>query len=322
MTKVDFVNGITRSVNKAGLLAKKYSPEILLAGGIVGVVAGAVLACKATTKVGAILEETKAQVEGIHKVMEDPDLKNRYLEKYGDEFTEEEGKKELAIVYVQTGMELAKLYAPALSVGALAITSILVSHRIIHQRNLALAAAYTAVDTSFKDYRKRLVERFGKELDRELRYNLKSQEVEEVVTDEKGETKVVKSYVETYDPNTISEYARVYDDGCRGWTKSAEDNLRFLKIQQSLANEKLKRRGYLFLNEVYDMLGIPHSRAGHIAGWFYDPKNCDYEGDDFVDFGIYNLDRERNREFINGKERVILLEFNVVGNVYDLVYPR
>lgn len=189
--------------------------------------------------------------------------------------------------------------------------------RILRKRNIALAAAYTAVDKSFKEYRGRVVERFGKELDKELRYNIKAKEVEETVTDEKGNEKTVKKTVDVVDPNAISEYARFFDDGCVGWTKDPELNLIFLRQQEAAATKRLEDCGYLFLNEVYDMLGIPRTRAGQIVGWIYDKKNP--IGDNYVDFGIYDTNKEANRNFVNGYERTILLDFNVEGNILELM---
>ena len=182
---------------------------------------------------------------------------------------------------------------------------------------MALAAAYTAVDTSFKEYRGRVIDRFGEELDRELKYNIKAREIEEVSVNEKGEEEVAKKTVEVANPNEISDYARFYDDGNIGWSKDPETNLMFLRRQQDWANELLKAKGHLFLNEVYDMLGIPRTKAGQVVGWIYDEKNP--VGDNFVDFGIYDIHKPRNRDFVNGIERTILLDFNVDGNILDLI---
>ena len=230
---------------------------------------------------------------------------------------EEDSKKDLAIVYAQTGLKLVKLYAPSVILGALSITSILASNNILRKRNVALAAAYATVDKGFKEYRSRVVDRFGKELDRELKYNIKAKEIEETVIDEKGKEKTVKKTINVADPNEYSDYARFFDDGCTGWDKDPEYNLMFLKRQQQHANDMLQARGYLFLNDVYEMLGIPKTKAGQIVGWVYD-EECPI-GDNFVDFGIYDYDKEKCRDFVNGYERTILLDFNVDGNILDMM---
>ena len=311
MKKTELMNNVSRSINRIGFILKKHSPEILAATGTIGVVTSAVMACKATTKLGAILEKTKTDMEVIRTAMEHPE----YLEP--EKYTEDDGKNDIRILYAKTGLNIIKLYAPSVILGGLSITAMLTSNNILRKRNIALAAAYTAVDKGFKEYRSRVVERFGEEMDRELRYNLKSKEIEETVVDEKGKEKTVKKTVNVVDPSTYSVYARFYDDGCNGWTKNPEDNLYFLKCQENYANDLLKTRGHLFLNEVYDMLGIPRTQAGQIVGWVYDEKNP--VGDNFVDFGILDLYDEKKREFVNGYERTILLDFNVDGEIFKIL---
>lgn len=311
MNMSNIVNSATKTFHRVGFQIKKHSPEILLVTGITGVVTSAVMACKATTKVDAIVEETKKSIDMIHEDMEAGNICDV-------EYTEEDGKKDLAIVYIQTGVKFAKLYGPSVLLGLTSIGCILASNNIIHKRNVALSAAYTAIDRSFKGYRSRVIERFGESMDRELRYNIKTQEVKETVVDEEtGKKKTVKSTASVVDPNTYSDYARFFDEYCAGWTKDAEYNLMFLRQQQNYANELLKSRGHLFLNEVYDMLGIDRTKAGNIVGWIYDEKNP--IGDNFVDFGIYVLDNEKARDFVNGRERSILLDFNVDGDILSLM---
>ena len=312
MNKTELVSKFTRTFYKLGFEIKKHSPEILVVAGVVGTVASAVMACKATTKVSAIIDNAKSGVEAVHYGLEHP-------EELSDNYTVEDSKKDLAIIYAQAGAQLIKLYAPAVALGALSITAILTSNNILRQRNLALAAAYTAVDKSFKGYRNRVVERFGEELDKELRYNIKAVEVKETVEDENGKKKTVKKTIQVADPNVYSEFARCYDDGCLGWEKNSEFNLKFIRMQESHANDILQKRGYLFLNEVYDMFGIPKTTAGHVVGWIYDPENPDHEGDNFVNFGIYDLNKPANRDFVNGYERVIWLDFNVDGDIIHKV---
>jgi hypothetical protein len=310
--KSEFMMKASRLINNAGLQIKKHSPEILMVAGIAGTVASTVLACKATTKINQILDETKQATDIIHAGMESGKVNNV-------EYTVEDGKKDLTIVYAQTGVKLVKLYAPAIALGALSIASIVSGHKILKGRNLALAAAYTVVDKGFKNYRKNVVDRFGKDLDRELRYNIKAKEIEVESTDEKGKKKSKKEIINTIDKNPlndISEFARFFDETCDDWQKDPEYNLMFLRRQQDYANEILRTRGHLFLNEVYDMLGMQRIQAGQVVGWIYDEKNP--VGDNYVDFNIYS-GTERSRMFVNGYERSILLDFNVDGVIYNLI---
>lgn len=305
----DLKEKILRTYHNCEFAVKKHSPEILAAVGVVGVVTGAVMACKATTKLSDILDETKESLDKIKEVEQDP--------KYEDKYSEEDAKKDLAIVYVQSGVKIVKLYLPALVVGGASLGCLLASNNILRKRNAAISAAYMTVDKSFKEYRKRVVDRFGEEVEKEIRYGIKAQQIEETVVDENGNETTVVSEVKAVDPNLYSDYARFFDESCAAWQNDPEYNLMFLKAQQAYANDLLKARGRLFLNEVYRMLGIDETKAGQVVGWVYDAE-CPV-GDNFVDFGIYDMRKERVRAFVNGYEPNILLDFNVDGNIWDLM---
>lgn len=333
MKKFEITKNMTRAFGKAGLTCKKYAPEALVIAGIVGVVTSAVMACKATTKVNDIIEETKENTHDLHLVATAAGLKESTDEFSNEDirkidilsakedvknYTAQDLKKDTIIIYTQTAVKFIKLYGPSVVLGALSITSILASNNILRKRNVALAAAYATVDKGFKEYRSRVVERFGKDIDRELKYNIKAKEIEETTKNAKGKEKTVKKSIEVADVNEHSDYARFFDELCTGWKRDAEYNLMFLKHQQNYANEKLQKQGYLFLNDVYDMLGIPKTKAGQVVGWIYDEAHPDIY-DNFVDFGIYDLYNEKARDFVNGREKSILLDFNVDGNILDLI---
>lgn len=110
---------------------------------------------------------------------------------------------------------------------------------------------------------------------------------------------------------TYSRLARCFDKRNSEWRKDAEYNLKFLMVQQDKANYLLKDKGYLFLNEVYKMLGFPETWFGQIVGWIYDPKNPIRNNK--VDFGIHDVYNKRHRAFVNGYERNIIIDFNVDG---------
>ena len=310
MKNLGILNTVTRTFHQTGFQIKKHSPEILIVAGIAGVVTSAVMACKATTKINDILDQTKEEVGKVNDALANEKIPE-------DVYSKEDAKKDLAIIYIQTGVKLVKLYGPSLILGALSITSILASNNILRKRNVALAAAYATIDNSFKEYRSRVIERFGKDLDRELKYNIKAKEISETTVDENGKETTVTKTVPVVESEEPSDYARFFCEGCAGWTKDPEMNLVFLKQQQNWANELLKTRGHLFLNEVYDMLGIERSKAGQVVGWVYDETNPNC--DNYVDFGIYDIYNERKRAFVNGWERSILLDFNVDGDIYSLL---
>lgn len=293
------VNGVT---SKAVMKLKKHSPEILVVAGIAGTVVSAVLACKATTKVAEILDETKGTLDTIHEGMETGAIN-------GQEYTNEDGKKDTVVVYAQTGMKLAKLYGPAIILGTLSITSILASNNILRKRNVALGAAYAAIDKSFKEYRGRVIERFGEQVDTELKYGIKAKKFEEIEVDpETGKEKKVKKTVMVADPNLQSDYAVYFDSKSRNYETNPDYNRMFLKAQQAFANDKLQTRGHLFLNEVLDDLDLPRTPAGQIVGWTKDGP------DGYVNFRIVEVERETE----DGRhEPTLLLDFNVEGNIWE-----
>lgn len=293
------VNGVT---SKAIMKLKKHSPEILVVAGIAGTVVSAVLACKATTKVAEILDETKGTLDTIHEGMETGAIN-------GQEYTNDDGKKDTVVVYAQTGMKLAKLYGPAIILGTLSITSILASNNILRKRNVALGAAYAAIDKSFKEYRGRVIERFGDQVDTELKYGIKAKKFEEIEVDpETGKEKKVKKTVMVADPNLQSDYAVYFDSKSRNYETNPDYNRMFLKAQQAFANDKLQTRGHLFLNEVLDDLDLPRTPAGQIVGWTKDGP------DGYVNFRIVEVERETE----DGRhEPALLLDFNVEGNIWE-----
>lgn len=298
---------IKKTLMKTSLKLKKHSPEILIVAGVIGTIASTVMACKATTKLGEIMDNAKDDIEAVHEAVEHPeDLPQKY--------TAEDGKKDLTIVYTQTALRVVKLYLPAVALGALSLTAIIKSHDILKKRNVALAAAYTAADKGFKEYRNRVVERFGNDVDKELRYNVKAKEFERKVVNDDGTEETVVETVNVASIDEVSDFAKYFNRDCAGWSDNAEKNLFFLKRQQDFANEMLEANGYLFLNDVYDMLGIPRSKAGQVVGWVYD-KNVVAK----VDFGIYTINREENQQFVNGLEKNVLLDFNVDGNILDIL---
>lgn len=299
----EIMSKVGRTFNKVGFSLKKHSPEILVAAGVVGTVVSAVMACKATTKIDTILDETKEQLDKIHEYSNNPDMAEKY--------NAEDAKKDTVVVYAHTGVKLAKLYAPAVGLGILSLGSILASNNILRKRNAALAAAYAVVDRSFKEYRDRVVERFGEEVDHQLRYNIKATEIEETVTDGKGKEKKVKKTIEVADPNA-SEYVKYFTKSNPYWENNPEYIEMFLRSQQNYANDKLKATGHLTLNDVYDMLGFHDSKAGMVVGWIYDLDHPN--GDNYVEFDVKKVHLPDEQ---GGYEEAYAIDFNVDGNIYN-----
>jgi hypothetical protein len=283
---------VSKAIARNSLLLQKNSPELLFGAGIVGVVGGTVLACKATLKMNEILERAKDDLD-VAKALEHA------------EYSERDRQKDITLIYVQTSVKIVRAYGPAIIVGGLSIAALTSSHNILCRRNASLMAAYAALEKGFAEYRARVVEKYGEDEDRNLRYGAQTVTV--------GEGKEKKRVLRV-GPGDPSIYARFFDQNSSSWNKESEYNLIFLSCQQNYANDILKSRGHVFLNEVYDMLGLPRSEAGAVVGWLLGAE------DDYIDFGIFTDKSNINVvDFVYGFDNAILLDFNVDGVIYDKI---
>lgn len=289
-----------RHIHRAGLQLKKHSPEILTGAGILGLAGAGVLACKATLKLEGVIDELEERKKTLREVQE--------MSEPSEESDKQHQTAHVAI-HIKAGLDIAKLYGPAVTMGLAGAACIIGAHGIMKKRNAALALAYNAVEKSYSEYRKRVEETLGEEQARDIYMNV---EEKTEVNEETGKEEKVKV---PGDPNKYSMYAKVFDELNVNWQKNAEQNFMFLRCQQNWANDLLRSRGHLFLNEVYDMIGLPHTTAGAVVGWLWDSK----DGDNFVDFGIFDSRTQEAHDFVNGYERSIWLDFNVQGTIYDRI---
>lgn len=327
--KSEFMNKLAMYGGKVMASAKKNSPTIFLITAIAAGVGCAVGIGVASTKLSPVVEEAKESLDVIHKCADDPEHK--------EDYTEKDIKRDTTIVYARAVKDVIKLYSIPVSLGVLSVMSILASHRILRKRNAAITAAYVALDEGYKKYKARVINRFGEEVERRIRYGLKVEEIEEEVIDENGNKTTVKRTVEVPDdgdPTVVitdegvftvagdletSPYARYFDASSEYWEKDAEYNLKLLRDTEDLFNKILRYKHYIFLNDVYEKLGIPRSREGQVVGWVYNP---DLDGTKQIDFGIYNVHRPENRDFVNGYIREILLDFKGVKPILDDAFPK
>ena len=291
-------NKLIRALNRSALILRKYSPEILLGAGLTGVVAASILAAKATLNAPNIVNGAKENLKTIND----------------SEITAEEKQQAIGLTYVYAGLDFAKLYGPSFGIGVLSIASILASHGVMKRREVGLIAGYNLLAEGFSAYRKRVVEELGPDVDRNYRLGIHESSASEKITGEDGIVTKKKTKVMTVDDKTTSGFAKFFDEYSTQWQKSAETNLYFLRLQQNHANDMLKARGHVFLNEVYDMLGLPRTKEGSIYGWVMNG-----DGTTVIDFDIYNIENPAGRAFVNGYEKAILLDFNVTGIIWDQI---
>jgi hypothetical protein len=281
-------NAVTRVVARQMLIASKHSPQILFGAGIAGVVTSTVMACRATLNLHDTLDGLEEEIAGVKEHLSG-------TEGY---------HKDLAYIYAKGAYKIARLYGPSVVVGTTSVAFLTGSHVTLTRRNASVTAAYAAVSKAFDEYRERVRDQIGPEKELDLYRGITMEEV----IGENGK----KVKVPVVDPNKMSAYSKCFDEYNRNWQKNAEYNRLFIQCQQTYANEMLQARGHVFLNEVYDMLGLPHTRAGCTVGW-----TIGNGGDNYVDFGLFEA--MNSSDFMNGLERSIWLDFNVDGVIVDLI---
>ena len=295
---------LRKSFKKAQLTVRKHSPEILMVAGVIGTVAGAVMACKETLELGDVLDECKQE-------------KNELEEQYAmcEEYSEDALKKDQVKLTIKHAVKIVKLYAPSVIMEATSIGVIFASNDIMRKRNASMAAAYATLNSMYKRYRQNVIESYGEEVDKDMRFGVKHEKVTEI--DEDGNKVKIDARIVDLDNTAlaISDYSRFFQSGCKGFdASSGRYNLLYLKGIQAMFNNKLIADGYVMLNDVYRELGFDTIPEGWSIGWVYDESNP--IGDNYIDFGLYEA-RNKNQRAVNDWEPVILMDFNVDGNLYE-----
>ena len=318
---------LTNLVEKVGmrsLKVKQASPEILIVAGVIGVIGGTVLACKATTKAEKILDERRKEIEDIEEVYEEQ-----------EDYTEEDKQHDIKIVRAKAAMDIGKSYAPAACIITASVMCIFGSHKILKERNVALAAAYGVLDRSFKKYRERVKNELGDNIDQHFLHGAEDATIEEKVVDEEtGKTKKTKKKV-TAIPSDVSMYGIWFSHKTSNqWEHNRDYNKMYISNCQQMFNEKLKSRGYVFLSEIYAKLGLidfldPDKDADIIkaiqcVGWLRDGN-----GDGYIDFGLFGgsvvedrgdyfaIRKEFNEDHIDDCD--FFLDFNVDGPILNYI---
>jgi Family of unknown function (DUF6353) len=288
---------LTRNFHRNVLIVKKQSPHILFVTGVLGSITSTVMACRATLKLTTTVDEIQIDIKNIN------DMKQNLAHSAVDTYTDKQYKKDAAYVYTKASVKIARLYAPSVIIGVASIGALTGSHIQMTKRNAALMGAYAALQKAYDEYRERVREQVGEERELELFHGVKT----DVIKNELDKKEEIKSF----DPNQLSVYSKMFDEYSKHWVKDPELNRLYIQCQQNYANNLLRARGHLFLNEVYDMLDVDRTQAGSVVGWVIGK-----DGDNFVDFGIYEA---FNARFVNGWERSIILDFNVDGVIWDKI---
>lgn len=281
---------ITRFAGRTGLLIKKNAPTILTMTGIAGGVTAAVLGAKAALKSEGQLDELKKDIEDVKRVAVD----------------NEDRVKGMTFYYVKHGKQVLRTYGPALAVGSVSIASILWGHGIMKGRNAALMASYAAMERSFAAYRDRV--RRSLEEHPELVDKIWASGIQKTGEQDENGDDIYEACLDNRHP-----YVHFFDEGNPEWSEDMDYNINYLKIKERMWNDKLITRGHVFLNEVLEDLGIPHTSEGALVGWLFNGN-----GDGFIDFNMNRI-KENHDRFLMSLDKCLVLEFNVDGVIYDRI---
>jgi len=285
---------ITRAYGASKLLLKAKAPTIMVVGGVSSMGVGTVLACKKTLHIEEVMEQHVVTLEKIQTGLE------MELEGYSPEHARADRFK----VYARIGVDTGKLYAVpgVFLVGGAAL--VFGGHRILLQRNATLAIAYTGLAKAFESYRNRVAQSYGEMAENAIARGGVVQGAREDLGD--------KVYEVTSDPNEDPDpYNRVFQQGdSEAWQNDLGVNKMFIAMQQKFAQERLARRGYLYLNEVYEALGFPESAISRVVGWKVTRNPDGSKNFPHVDFG---LDKPYFDDYKWSSMNAIYLDFNCQG---------
>lgn len=297
-------NAIVKMAN-AKFYIKKNSPEILVGAGIATLIGSLVYTVIGTLNTG---------VEVTNAVCELDEVEN------DDSLMEEERRKKKHGIYIHAGLNIARNYAPAVTLATVSAGCLIGSNAIMRRRAFSLAAAYSALDSTFSDYRTRVIDEYGEDVDKKMRYGLTTKEVEvEQIDEETGEVvKTTSTVTEAAESATNIWYKRQYElsDGTvivnPNWQPDKGLNATFVLAQIAWFNGRLSRGEHVWLDDIYNELGIPvdgYRQEAHVLGWTPD-KN----GEKYIKCRLYN--KEESGDFISNDDGDILLSFNPDGILY------
>lgn len=287
---------------KAGFKIQQKSPEIFLGLGIASMAGALAVTVVATVKAHDILDDHKEHLVNINEAADDAD---------NTTYDANDLAHDTKLAYARLAKKLVLAYGPAVMLAGTSMFCFCKGQSILKARNAALSTALAGVTDQFRRYREKVIDKYGAEVDEEMRYAVAN----ETVKGEDGKKHTVRtmsSEVAGYGP-----YARVFDDTNTNWQGSVAYVKQWLEGCEAHCNAILNGRGVLYLNEVYDMLGFDRTPVGQTHGWVYDPRR-DVDTN-WVDFGMKDFAKPNSKAWQLGETDVIILDFNVDGYILDKV---
>jgi hypothetical protein len=299
---------ITSQAAEKVFLLQKNSPKLLFAVGTVGIVGTVVLACRSTLKLPKILDDYESEIA---------DMKSALDEDHG--ITQAEYDKAVRTERLHTFGKVLKLYAIPFGIGALSIGALAGSHVILTKQNATILASYTALEKGYQQYRERVREDAGEEKDREYANGKQVVQVDEILSD--GSVKTTEKKIIGGHPDGLSPYAAFWGaETSKHFSRIPHENPLTIQMKQNWANDKLNARGFLFLNDAREFLGMEPVPEGQMVGWLR--SDHPESGDGYVSFGVFDGDAEGASQFIDGRVMDITLDFNVDGMIWNKIGRR
>ena len=285
---------VSRVSHRSVLKIRAKSPTLLVVGGVIGFGATAVMAARATRNLDKIIDSHRIRRYDI--VGSEVELSPR------------DRKNQIVGLYAGTSIQLIKVYGPTIVVGALSAAAVLSGHNVLRKRHVATMVAYSGLAEEFSQYRGRVAKSIGAEKEKEVYDGAHIEMVED--PDHPGEWKQKAVY-----DQSVDAYLRPwFDETNFNYTKDPTMNFLFLKGVQQHMNNLLEVRGHVFLNDVFDALGMQRCAEGAVSGWIRDG-----DGDNYISFGFLESRDPNSVAFCNGMETRVRLNFNIDGTVWDKI---
>ena len=289
--------------------AANHWPAIVTIVSVGGIAYGVYKMCKASTKLNEAMEPHRKMEESI------VDSHNKGV------IDDAEFKKKIGMAKIEQAKDVAKLYAPGFLLVASSTFGFLFSNRelgkrVVNAQNMALQ-----YHDSYQKLKQNVQNAIGKKATQVVEHQINSgvKTVEDEVTGKKIE-KDFRYMTVDGDMISASIYSVFFNNTCNGFDEdSRKNNYEYLKSLEHDMNNRLRRKGYLWLSDVYNALGIVpdnYNEAIKNSGWI-DPNGkfgylikdtngiCKYE--DKIDFCLNDIELHK---FDNNEDPIWLLDFN------------
>lgn len=200
---------------RSKVFLKRNGSTILTCVSGVGVIVTTVMAVKATPKALRLLDDAK--------------------DEKGEDLT-----------VLETIQVAGPVYIPSVLIGISTVACIFGANVLNKRQQAGLMSAYALLDSSYKEYKNKVVELYGKETNSKVK--------EEIAKDKYKESDIlVKNDTQLF-----------YDEFSERYFESTMEKV--LKAEYEL-NRKMALEYGVFLNEFYELLGLEQTDYGDRLGW-------------------------------------------------------